>query len=196
MATDTDRLLLQLDADVTRLNKQMEKAAGETKKSLHAIEQEAEGSLARLEALFGKSDVGEALENVFKRTRFTVFEEGAAKIPIFGSALEALGPEGLVAAAGLFAAFEGLEKVRQAAEEVGQLKIDSDKLGIPVEDLQRWQFIAAQSHVSNEQLGQSFEGLSVTLGKLKSGIRDQRIRPFLDELGISRRRHRQGAQRR
>ncbi len=185
MATDTDRLLLQIDADVTRLNKQMAKAAGETTKALRGIEKEAEGSMLRLEALFGKSNAGEALENIFKRTRFTVFEEGAAKIPVFGSALEALGPAGLVAAAGLFAAFEGFEQVRKAAEEIGSLKVNADKLGIPVEDLQRWQFIAAQSHVSNEQLEQSFEGLSVTLGKLKSGIRDQRIRPFLDELGIS-----------
>ncbi len=185
MATDTDRLLLQLDADVTRLNKQMAKAAGETTKALRGIEKEAEGSMLRLEALFGKSNAGEALENIFKRTRFTVFEEGAAKIPVFGSALEALGPAGLVAAAGLFAAFEGFEQVRKAAEEIGSLKVNADKLGIPVEDLQRWQFIAAQSHVSNDQLEQSFEGLSVTLGKLKSGIRDQRIRPFLDELGIS-----------
>ena len=185
MGTDTDRLLLQLDADVTRLNKQMSKASGETTKSLKQMEHEAEGSMLRLEKLFGETNVGEALENVFKRTRFTVFEEGAAKIPVFGSALEALGPAGLAAAAGLFAAFEGMEQVRRAAEEVGQLKVNADKLGIPVEDLQRWQFIAAQSHVSNDQLEESFEGLSVTLGKLKSGIRDQRIRPFLDELGIS-----------
>ncbi|MHB8283903.1 MAG: hypothetical protein ACYDD1_04430, partial [Caulobacteraceae bacterium] len=55
----------------------------------------------------------------------------------------------------------------------------------PVEDLQRWQFIAAQSHVSNQQLESSFDGLTATLGKLKSGIRDQRLQPFLDELGLS-----------
>ena len=185
MATDTDRLVLELSAEVTKLTKALDKANGDTDRSLRQIEQSAEGSMTRLEKLFGKTDVGEALENVFKRTRFTVFEEGAARVPIFGSALEALGPAGLVGAAGLAAAAEGFEKVKQAAEEVGSLKITADKLGIPVEDLQRWQFIAAQSHVSNDQLDQSFEGLSVTLGKLKSGIRDQRVKPFLDELGIS-----------
>ena len=185
MADDATVLLLSLEARTDKLEKSMAKARATTSKSLKAMEAEAEGSMLRLEALFGKVNVGEALENVFKRTRFAVFEEGAAKIPVFGSALEALGPAGLAAAAGLFAAFEGMEKVRQAAEEVGQLKTNADKLSIPVEDLQRWQFIAAQSHVSNEQLEESFEGLSVTLGKLKSGIRDQRIRPFLDELGIS-----------
>ncbi len=185
MTDDASVLLLSLEARTDKLEKSLQKARATTSKNLKAMEDEAEGSMLKLEALFGKTNVGEALENVFKRTRFTVFEEGAARVPLFGSALEALGPAGLIAAAGLFAAFEGMEKVRQAAEEIGQLKTDADKLGIPVEDLQRWQFIAAQSHVSNDQLEQSFEGLSVTLGKLKSGIRDQRIRPFLDELGIS-----------
>jgi hypothetical protein len=118
-----------------------------------------------------------------------VFAEGEGGVGgSFKSLLGLMTPLNLglgLIAAGAVAGVVALGKVKEAAQEITTLKINADKLGIPIEDLQQWQFVAAQSHVSNDDLDRSFDGLSVTLGKLKSGIREQRIQPFIEELGIT-----------
>ena len=185
MPTDTDRLLLQLDADVTRLNKQMAKAAGETTTQLKKIEHEAEGSMARLEALFGKTNVGEALQNVFKRTRLGVIEEGATKIPIFGSALEALGPAGLAAAAGVAAAGLAMEQAKAAAEYSEEIANTADKLGVTTKALQEYQFAALASGVSTEAMDEALEEGNARLGEFQSNIGSARVKKVFEALGIT-----------
>ena len=183
MATDTDRLLLQLDADITRLTKQMAKASGETTKSLKTIEHEAESSMLRLEALFGKTKVGEALENVFKRTRFTVLEEGSARIPVFGSALEALGPAGLIAAGGLFAFHEAMEKAKEAGEWAEGLEHSAGKLGVSMQKLQELDFAGASIGLKPEETRESLDGVNDLLGKMQAG--EPRAKILMQELSFT-----------
>ena len=183
--SDEGALVLQFTADIraleaqmTRMNRVLDKSAGDAEKRTKAM-------ATNMNKALGEFNPGEALEKTFSRARFAVFEEGGAKVGIFGKALEALGPAGLGAAAGLAATALAVEAVSKAAEQIGDLALSSKRLGIPVEDLERWQFLAAASHVTTQQLDQALEGLSNTLGKLQSGIRDARVKPFLDELKIS-----------
>ncbi len=183
MATDTDRLLLQLDADITRLTKQMAKASGETTKSLKTIEHEAESSMLRLEALFGETKVGEALENIFKRTRFTVLEEGSARIPVFGSALEALGPAGLIAAGGLFAFHEAMEKAKEAGEWAEGIEQSSSKLGVSMRKLQELDFAGASIGLKPEETREALNGVNDLLGKMQAG--EPRAKMLMQELSFT-----------
>ena len=183
MATDTDRLLLQLDADITRLSKQMAKASGDTTKSLKTIEHEAESSMLRLEALFGKTKVGEALQNVFKRTRFTVLDEGSARLPVFGSALEALGPAGLIAAGGLFAFHEAMEKAKEAGEWAEGIEQSSSKLGVSMRKLQELDFAGASIGLKPEETREALDGVNDLLGKMQAG--EPRAKMLMQELSFT-----------
>ena len=143
-------------------------------------------AMARKSGMFGGSgNIGEAIEGTLSRSRLAVLEEGGAKIPIFGGALEALGPAGLTAAAGLFAAAEAAEQVKKATEEIGALKIRADRLGLPVSALQELEFAAKRSHVPVEQLDDSLQNLSGTLGKLQSGVGAAKTQKLADFLGFS-----------
>jgi hypothetical protein len=93
MATDEHGLLLQVSADITKLERAFARAQGVVGERCASMERRAQESGSRLAKLFGETNVGEALDRVFSRARLGVIEEGGAKIPIFGAALEGLGPD-------------------------------------------------------------------------------------------------------
>ena len=135
---DDGLLLLQLDANIVKLTDKLSK----TNSALHAWGQSTQRILDNVDNRWGKlftgADPGKALDKIFDRSRLAVLEEGGAKIPIFGSALEALGPAGIAAAAGLLATAVAMEKVQGAMEWADQLEVVSKRLNMGVEDIQAW----------------------------------------------------------
>lgn len=185
MATDEQALLLQISADVTRLQKNFDKATRIVNDGSSAMERRAKKAAENIEGSFTGEGFAKALDKVFDSSRLTVLEEGSAKLRVFGSALEPLGPAGITAAAGVVALALAVESVKKAVEEVGQLKIDADKVGIPIEALQELQFAAKESHVPVEALNTALANLNDTLGRLRSGVGTERLKALADELGLT-----------
>lgn len=137
---------------------------------------------ARHEAEAG--GVGVALDKVFDSSKLAVIEEGSAKLRVFGSAIEPLGGLGIAAAVGVVALAEAAEQVKKATEEVGQIGVRAERLGVGVEALQALDFAAKESHVTTEQLDESIKGLQESLGKLRQGVGDKRLVPEAQLLGL------------
>lgn len=127
---------------------------------------------------------GKALENIFDRSRLATLEEGSAKIPIFGSALEALGPAGLAAAAGVAALGISLEEAHKAMELTDQLYKQAKVAHVTTDALQEYQFGLRATGGESSQAGAALQGFSETLGKAQAGL-PKAQRAFL-ELGFTK----------
>jgi hypothetical protein len=185
MATDQEALILQISADVSRLQKQFATAVKTVNDGSAQMEGRSKKAARGIEDSFGNIAVDKALKKVFDSSKFNILEEGAAHLRVFGSALEPLGPLGIATAAGIFAVAVAAENVKRAMEEVGALKIESDKTGVPVEALQELQYAAKESHVPVEALNQALLNLQDTLGKLRSTVGAGRLQKLAEELGLT-----------
>jgi hypothetical protein len=140
------------------------------------------GEMAKL----GKEGNAAALANIWGNLKNSALEEGAAKLGPLGAGLEALGPAGLAAAAGVAAvvgAFEGIEKTAEWAE---QLERASNTLGLTTTKLQEFDFIAASIGIPVDRMRESMAGLARTVGLVQSGFaRSMQTKAFTDALHIS-----------
>ncbi len=132
-----------------------------------------------------RGNVGEALENTLEHSRIGVLEEGAARIPIFGSALEALGPAGLVAAGGVLAAAEAMDHAKEAAEYAEELSNAAAKLGVTTKALQEYQYAALASGVGSDAMREALQKGNEVLGAFQSGVGAAKIKPVFQALGIT-----------
>ncbi len=171
---------LELERQIARA-----KAAGMGQGDAESFAKSHVAALESAKRASKQGSLGEALEGTFDRSRLAVLEEGGARLPIFGKSLEALGPAGLVAAGGLLAAAEAAEKVKEATEEIGALKVRADRLGLPVGALQELEYAAKESHVPVEALDESLQNLSGTLGKLQSGVGGAKTQKLAGFLGFT-----------
>jgi hypothetical protein len=158
-------------------------AAAAQARSRREEEEKAEQAAQRRERVTGNP--GMALQNVFSRSRLGVIEEGSAKIPIFGSALEELGAAGLVAAAGVFAASEAMEKAKEAAEYAEGLQNTASKLGITTKALQEYNYVALLSGISTDAMSEALKSGNEVLGAFQSNVGAGKIKPVFAALGIT-----------
>jgi hypothetical protein len=184
-ASDEHALLLKISADVSGLQKQMNKAVGAVDSGSSAMERRAKAGASALEKAFAAPDLGKALDKVFESTRFKALDSGVARVGIFGGALEHLGAVGLGTAAAVGALALAFEGVKKAMEEVGQLKVLADQRGLPIEALQELQFAAKESHVPVEALNAALLNLNDILGRLRTGIGAARLQKLAETLGIT-----------
>ena len=152
MGATVDTIVTRFEADVLKFEDAMKKYQKVGSEAAENVRKKHEVEHANIEALWGKSNIGEALNNVFKNVRIGVIEEGSTKIPIFGAALEALGPAGLTAAAGLAAVAGAMELAKSAAEYSEEIANTADKLGITTKALQEYNFAALASGVSTDAM--------------------------------------------
>jgi hypothetical protein len=185
MADGEARLVIKLDADIDKLNEKLKKLTVAVDKATGEVKRKFEEQNSHLKKLFGEFKPGEALENVFKRTRLGVFEEGATKIPIFGSALEALGPAGLGAAAGLAAMAIAAEEAHKAIEFAKDIEDSAKKIGVGTTALQEWRLGAEETGGAAKDADAAIHGFSVALGAAQSGLGKRAMKPF-EALGFSR----------
>jgi hypothetical protein len=134
----------------------------------------------------GREGVGGALLSTFERARLGVFEEGGAKIGIFGGALEKIGPAGFAAAAGIAALAIAAEGAHKAMEWTEELERSAKQIGVSTDALQEYHHVAQQFGIDSRTMDEGLKGLNESLGKMQSGIRAQRTLPFFNELKISR----------
>ena len=149
----------------------------------------AKGAYDRFAESVSKTGLAEAAEMVVARSRLAVFEEGAAKIPIYGSALEALGPVGLAAAAGVAAlAFAG-EQARKAMEFADELDRTSKALGVTTTYLQKFDYANIALSVGQEKGREALTQFNETLGKYSSGLAPGEGHQILRRARLHARRH-------
>lgn len=129
---------------------------------------------------------GKAMDNVFDRSRLAVLEAGTAKIPLFGSAIEALGPAGLAAAAGLAAMAFAAHEAIKSAEWAEQLKRASVTLGLTTTQLQEFDFVLNAMGIDVAKGREALGGLEKTIGLVMEGAaRKQQLKQFVDVLKIT-----------
>ena len=107
-----------------------------------------------------------------------------------GSVLQSFGPWGMAAAAGFAAVTAGaaaaIQIANQATAAAADLTDAADRIGVGTEALQQWRFVADEAGVPVQALESDLEKLNGTLGKFKMGIGDAKLKPWFQELGISK----------
>jgi|GEM_PF-2455514 len=172
--TDEQALLLQVSADIRGLEKSFERASGVVK----TRSKQMEASAGSLEKFFGRPSLTTAIDKVFDSTRFKVLDSGAARIGLFGSALESLGPAGLAAAAGVGALGAALAGARAAAAFSDELADTANKLHVTTDALQEYRFAIRMAGGEEKGADEALAAFSVTLGKAQQGLQKSQ-RAFL-----------------
>lgn len=101
------------------------------------------------------------------------------------SILGSFGAAGIAAAAGLGGMALALNEAQKAMDFAAELTDTADRIGIGVEQLQAWNFVADEAGVSTEAFQANLEKLNGVLGAFKSGIGDGKLKPVFEELGIT-----------
>ena len=140
MATDLERLVVSLSADIKSYERALAKASGLTTSQLRKMETQAAKSMGRVEKSFAKA----------------------------GNAIAGFG-KGLVIG-GIFAAVAGLEQLVagsiSSAAAIGDL---SEKIGISSDNLQELQYGAVQANMSFDDLERNLLKFSKSLGEARNG---------------------------
>src|ERR1700722_9278999 len=115
---DDKALLLQISYDLNRLKAQSDKAAGIVDTGLSSMEKRAKKAAKELEESLSFKNVnpGAALTNVLGGLKEGALGSATRDLGMFGGALGALGPVGLVAAAGVAAAGAAIGSSMKTAE--------------------------------------------------------------------------------
>lgn len=101
------------------------------------------------------------------------------------SVLNSFGAAGLTAAAGIGGLALALNAAQDAAQWAAELTDTADRIGVGVEQLQAWHFVADEAGVSTQTFQANLEKLNGVLGAFKSGIGDGKLKPVFEELGIT-----------
>lgn len=170
MPSDNQALLLQVSATVNKLEKQMAKAEGIVDKSSRNMERRAQSAATNLDRFFGKADPAKALDKIFDSTRFKVLDSGVARVGIFGSALEALGPAGLAAAAGIGAVAAAFAGAREAARFADDISDTAKRLHVTTDALQEYRYAIRAAGGEEAGADEALESFSTNLGKAQQGL--------------------------
>src|SRR5262249_8045902 len=141
---------------------------------------------SELKELAEKKGAGRAFENIFDRSRLAVLEEGSAKIPLFGSALEALGPAGLAAAAGVAAGAIAAGEARKAMEWAEDLDRTAKKLGTTTTNLQQFDYAAVATSIGLEKGREALAQFNEKVGAFEGHVRDKSMEKFANGVHLTR----------
>ncbi|WP_374322630.1 hypothetical protein [Brevundimonas sp.] len=114
------------------------------------------------------------------------FEGLASRAGSVGTALGAFGVLGLAAAAALGALAIATQGAFEAMKGAADLTDAADRIGVGVEALQQWRYVADEAGVDTAKFEASMEKLNGVLGKFKLGIGDAKLKPVFEELGITK----------
>ncbi len=103
-----------------------------------------------------------------------------------GTALAAFGVVGLAAAAALGALAIATQGAFEAMNNAADLTDAADRIGVGVEALQQWRYVADEAGVDTATLESVMEKLNGTIGKFKLGLGDGKLKPAFEELGITK----------
>lgn len=103
-----------------------------------------------------------------------------------GVALGAFGALGMMAAAALGALTIAIHGTFAAMEGAATLTDTAERIGLGVEALQQWRYVADEAGVDTARLEAGMEKLNGVMGKFKMGLGDAKLRPVFEELGITK----------
>lgn len=165
---NANALLLSLSADTSKSLKALDALSRRLDGLAPELEKKGKKAMTGLERTLARPNLGKALDSVFDRSRLAVFEAGAARIPIFGSAIEALGPAGLAAAAGIGAVVAAFAQAKAAVQFGDAIADAATKVGVSTDVLQEYRYAI---HQLGGEYGDADEALSAftqTLGKAQT----------------------------
>lgn len=109
----------------------------------------------------------------------------ASRAGAAGTVLGSFGAAGVAAAAVLGGLAIALTKTREAMEFAATLTDTADRIGVGVEALQGFRYVADEAGVSTDAFESNLERLNNTLGAFKTGIGDGKVKPVFEALGIT-----------
>ncbi len=170
-----ERLVVEFDAKIDKI---LTKLSG--------LNRAVHGSAKEIEKSYANINLDEALNKVFSSGRMRLLDAGAEKIGVFGKGLEALGPAGLAAGAALAAFGASMELAEKAGEYATELGHLSAKLGVAVEDVQRFDYVWVQSGIGIDKGREALEKLNTAFGQAQAGfLRPQTANAF-EALGFGK----------
>lgn len=188
MATDNQALLLQVSADLSKLEKAFTRAQGIVNTGSDFMERRAKKLAQEVErntSLAGEG-FGKSFQRVFDSARLATLEEGSSRLRIFGSALEPLGPLGIGVAAALAAVGIAAEEAHKAMEWADNLDRTATKLGLTTQALQELDFASASLSIGVDKGREAFESFNGLIGKFETHTGDVRIKKWADAIGLTR----------
>jgi hypothetical protein len=168
--SDDAAVQLRIEAQLTALEKAFNKANNIVDLKSRQMEKRAQQMANKIEASAGKVDLGRAFDKVFDSSKLKVLDSGAARISVFGSALEDLGPYGIAAAAGITAVVSALAGAREAARFADDIGDTADRLHVTTDALQEYRYAIRAAGGEEQGADEALEGFSVTLGKAQQGL--------------------------
>lgn len=103
-----------------------------------------------------------------------------------GVALGALGAVGMMAAAALGALTVAIHGTFAAMDGAATLTDTAERIGVGVQALQEWRYVADEAGVDTAKLEAGMEKLTGVMGKFKLGLGDAKLKPVFEELGITK----------
>lgn len=103
-----------------------------------------------------------------------------------GRALGVLGPAGIAAGAALGGLVLAIQNSRATAQWADDLATAADKIGVTAEKLQELRHAGEVFEVSMADLDRGLQKLNASLGAMRTGVGDGRLKDAFAELGISR----------
>lgn len=135
--------------------------------------------------IFGKKpNFAKALDGVIDNTRLKILDSGVARIGLFGSALENLGPAGLIAAAGVGAFAAAMVQTRAAAAFADEIGDTANRLHVTTDALQEYRYAIRLAGGEEKGADEALESFSATLGKAQAGL--PKAQKAFKELGFSK----------
>jgi hypothetical protein len=153
MATEIDRMIVRLDADITRMEAKLNRAIEVNRAAKKKIE---DG--------WKTTAPGAALNDLFKSASAL-----ASEIPVLGAAIESLGPAGVVAAVGIGTLIAALEAAKKAAEFGDEIYKAAQAAGVSTTALQLWRQALEEAGGSAAAAGPAIANFSAQLGQAALG---------------------------
>lgn len=175
--TALEQLQYQMSVDIRTLIKQNDRALAKV-----------EGTANKIENRYKKMgnqriDLGKFLDQTFDRTRIAAFDAGSARIPIFGQALEALGPIGFTAAAGVAATAVAVTQAIAAMRFGAEITDTADRINVSTTALQEWRYVAIETGETAEAAEKLISGFTAKFGEALAGGRAMK---WFERLGFTK----------
>lgn len=113
-------------------------------------------------------------------------KSGVLKRELMGmaSAVGGMVAPAALATAGVAAFAKGMEAAQAAMDFADELDATATKIGVTAESLQSLRFAAQDADIDASTFDSTLQSLNATLGAMKSGIGDTKVREAFDKLGI------------
>ena len=184
MSSEDARLEMVIGARFDRVEEKLNSWVRGTYGASAKVQKSLDAANDRFGGLFKKADPAKALDQIFDSTRLKILDSGVARVGLFGSALENLGPAGLAAAGAVglvVAAFAGARAAAAFADEIADT---ANRLHVTTDALQEYRFAIRAAGGEEKGADEALESFSVTLGKAQQGLAKSQ-RAFL-ALGVTK----------